>query len=72
MNRPGPQLRLFLCPPVTAYNPGMTVLPVPDLLARALDRRAGLPGAGTTFFRAVHITETGACGRWTWPVTPEY
>ncbi len=41
----------------------MTVLPVPDLLARALDRRAGLPGAGTTFFRAVHITETG--GLWT-------
>ncbi|GGI70766.1 class I SAM-dependent rRNA methyltransferase [Deinococcus wulumuqiensis] len=37
----------------------MTVLPAPDLLARALSRRAGLPETGTTFYRAVHITETG-------------
>lgn len=41
----------------------MTVLPAPDLLARALSRRAGLPGAGTTFYRAVHTIETG--GLWT-------
>lgn len=41
----------------------MTHLLSPDLLARALERRAALPAAGTTFYRAVHTTETA--GAWT-------